>query len=1146
MNTQESHLFELIGVTVHTGTAEGGHYYSFIRERVKRPTDTNNSSESILDHSQSSSSSQHRWYLFNDAEVKQFDPSQIANECFGGEITSKGYDQGSDRFLDFQFEKTHSAYMLFYERIDTPSLSSSSTITTTSNMPTLQLKDPIPYFIPKDISDWIWEDNRRFVRDRHLFDHNYFQFMWTLCHHQVLTQPPAIKDANAQESRTPSTTESFDMLPIQLAITFVFETYIHAKDKPTMTGWVEYLCKQFTACKPVAIWFLAHMTQDDTWLTKVLVRCPNHTIRHMFARVLLDVLHKSRFRDSSNEDSLVVQQFIRQYLSIINEGGARLPIRYMSEYFVFLHDFARNGIDECYLLLDCSCIQQLITFYMLHRGRQPKQSSSNNPNDDGNTSSDDENQSNANLLMGSNAIDDDIIPLNPIRLPNNNNHNRPVIFEKMFPLIALLLETERTRTNLENFDFHLFIENDFAFIQQQILDNINLKATAHIIQLICQNNEVYANKIVNLLCQWIINYNNDPNSLQALFKVLSYIIEQNSNNVNNNTTNEGNDQTPIPSTVIPDRNSTVDFASLIVGRIGKLIDICPTQMFEWFNNVVNKSPTIHRWIYHNIRPWLKSYLLYSTYTKVRTLIAQLLVALVPSTVFRQTYRTGKYFLNLSKQQLASTTQTTATQGTITSLLTFSQQVRHNRIGMRNSSYSSRHQIPSMSNSTSFLSLFDHQQFEQYPSDFTTETFSILRTLLSYLMELLLEIGQDQSELHMNENQQRLVQYLSVLIHFTRYPSEKNLFAESNHLHALCSLISHPKLMEDHTVNNGNKLLIFIFFQQLLTEKLLLANLLNYEHEFKKQIPMCLIIVDHEDQELILYNRLFLFIYYNILRQFCQYTWLYAKELASHRNMSWALKNVLPYVNLYSDACEQLLAICKIILHNNTDDMSVDDQKTIMEFKKELYGLIYRFTDIRTSWTIILELTRDMCDLQASHDERLQILANRGLPVLTTIFFLVNSSYHDQNQTQIITVQNDLIYLLNLLGNLLDTADMHIKRPPANNTINMRAIVGTQWKEKMDLIAKLLLLLNSYNSSEIRQRALDLLKKIIVQLTIQDLTHVAVHVKTTHEQAAAQSHPQLGPCKRMKDEKKVISLLVFLDFPRRKQTINNSQQGKTEC
>jgi len=59
--------YDLIGVTVHTGTADGGHYYSFIRDRVPPNKD--------------------KWYLFNDAEVKPFDPSQIASECFGGEMS---------------------------------------------------------------------------------------------------------------------------------------------------------------------------------------------------------------------------------------------------------------------------------------------------------------------------------------------------------------------------------------------------------------------------------------------------------------------------------------------------------------------------------------------------------------------------------------------------------------------------------------------------------------------------------------------------------------------------------------------------------------------------------------------------------------------------------------------------------------------------------------------------------------------------------------------------------------------------------------------------------------------------------------------------------------------------------------------------
>lgn len=80
-----------------------------------------------------------RWFLFNDAEVKPFDPSQIAAECFGGEMTvnptnyiyqhknvnknvcllqlqSKTYDSVTEKYLDFSFEKTNSAYMLFYER----------------------------------------------------------------------------------------------------------------------------------------------------------------------------------------------------------------------------------------------------------------------------------------------------------------------------------------------------------------------------------------------------------------------------------------------------------------------------------------------------------------------------------------------------------------------------------------------------------------------------------------------------------------------------------------------------------------------------------------------------------------------------------------------------------------------------------------------------------------------------------------------------------------------------------------------------------------------------------------------------------------------------------------------------------------------
>ena len=95
------HLYELIGVTVHTGTAEGGHYYSIIRDK-----------QSCNDLGQN------KWYFFNDADVKSFDPSQIGLECFGGEMTSKTYDSVTDKFMDFSFERV-STCTIFVDQIFT-------------------------------------------------------------------------------------------------------------------------------------------------------------------------------------------------------------------------------------------------------------------------------------------------------------------------------------------------------------------------------------------------------------------------------------------------------------------------------------------------------------------------------------------------------------------------------------------------------------------------------------------------------------------------------------------------------------------------------------------------------------------------------------------------------------------------------------------------------------------------------------------------------------------------------------------------------------------------------------------------------------------------------------------------------------------
>ena len=90
-----------MGILVHSGSANGGHYYSYIKERKafregEEPGKTRN------------------WFEFNDRIVKEFDISQLAKECFG---TPLGKKKESTTFSPWVFESHSNAYLLFYEKV---------------------------------------------------------------------------------------------------------------------------------------------------------------------------------------------------------------------------------------------------------------------------------------------------------------------------------------------------------------------------------------------------------------------------------------------------------------------------------------------------------------------------------------------------------------------------------------------------------------------------------------------------------------------------------------------------------------------------------------------------------------------------------------------------------------------------------------------------------------------------------------------------------------------------------------------------------------------------------------------------------------------------------------------------------------------
>lgn len=88
--------YNLKGIVVHMGTADQGHYYSFIRDRENPEA---------------------AWYEFNDSLVTPFDPSEIPAEAFGGEDDSLVPSYVTDaQQAALMRVRIKNAYVLIYER----------------------------------------------------------------------------------------------------------------------------------------------------------------------------------------------------------------------------------------------------------------------------------------------------------------------------------------------------------------------------------------------------------------------------------------------------------------------------------------------------------------------------------------------------------------------------------------------------------------------------------------------------------------------------------------------------------------------------------------------------------------------------------------------------------------------------------------------------------------------------------------------------------------------------------------------------------------------------------------------------------------------------------------------------------------------
>lgn len=235
--------FELVGVLIHAGTAESGHYYSFIQER---PTSRKDES----------------WFEFNDDLVSPWDPSKMEAACFGGTETS--WDNGGATY-----EKNYCAYMLFYER-------SSALQRKQQELERLGCLSPIQRRIPAPLSNWIRTENLKQLQRHCLFDPDHIRFLDAIFDRMQELNHGACSDDHDIETQA-----------IKAAIAHLDQVASRVRDAPDAQRLTDRIREFADNCGKCAFAIHEYFTDHREVFRNMVQRNPEASVRSAVADILL-------------------------------------------------------------------------------------------------------------------------------------------------------------------------------------------------------------------------------------------------------------------------------------------------------------------------------------------------------------------------------------------------------------------------------------------------------------------------------------------------------------------------------------------------------------------------------------------------------------------------------------------------------------------------------------------------------------------------------------------------------------------------------------------------------------------------------------------------------------------------------------------
>lgn len=339
---QSSDMFELVGVLVHSGTAESGHYYSYIRNRL-------------------SPSGSPEWFEFNDSEVSSFDPSTIPAACYGGTdgVTRDAMGQ------TYALSKPYSAYMLFYER---SSLLSSSTPNQGASSVQTKLS------IPRELELEIHRENEYFIRKYCMFDNNHIEFVRRLLDQQQRLIKHTTHLDHVYEKRA-----------LLLGLDTLEQIATRFKDSTEGEQLFNVLNAYLIQCPECCLEFFDWLCEKEDAITNLLVCNPYAKARGNFMRLVMFALTQVRRKrpelygptcedDASDHEieheNAVLYKLCRSLMGSWN--GLQWSIKTWNDYFSLLTSISALGDIEKVVMLDLGFLKKTMELLLMGHLQAPR------------------------------------------------------------------------------------------------------------------------------------------------------------------------------------------------------------------------------------------------------------------------------------------------------------------------------------------------------------------------------------------------------------------------------------------------------------------------------------------------------------------------------------------------------------------------------------------------------------------------------------------------------------------------------------------------------------------------------------------------------------------------------------------------------